>query len=37
MTDQELVNTLRIAAKTQDNIALQMLLLTAADRIERGE
>ena len=35
MTDQELIETLRIASKSQDNIALQMLLIMAAERIEQ--
>jgi len=35
MTDQELANTLRTAAKTENNIALKMLLLMAADRLEK--
>jgi hypothetical protein len=34
MTDNELINTLRIAAESQDSIALRMLLLMAAERIE---
>ena len=34
MTDKELINTLRTAAQTQDNIALKMLLLMAAERLE---
>lgn len=34
MSDQELANTLRTAAQTQDNIALKMLLLMAAERLE---
>jgi|LakMenE01Jun11ns_1017448.scaffolds.fasta_scaffold9907365_4 hypothetical protein len=34
MTHQELIDTLRTASETQDNIALKMLLLMAADRIE---
>jgi len=34
MTNQELAATLRKAAEAQDNIALQMLLLMAADRLE---
>ena len=35
MEDQDLVNTLRRAAETQDNIALKMLLLMAAERLEQ--
>ena len=35
MTNQELINTLRKASESQDNIALKMLLMMAADRIER--
>lgn len=35
MKDQDLINTLRTAAETQDNIALKMLLLMAADRLEQ--
>jgi hypothetical protein len=34
MTDKELANTLRIAAETQTNPALQMLLIMAAERLE---
>lgn len=34
MSNEELANTLRVAAETQDNIALKMLLLMAAERIE---
>jgi hypothetical protein len=35
MTDQELAQTLRTAAESvKDNIALYMLLLLAAERIE---
>ena len=34
MNDEELVRTLRIASESQDNIALKMLLLMAAKRIE---
>lgn len=36
MTDEQLVRTLKIAAETQENIALQMLLLIAAERIENS-
>ena len=36
MTDYELSDTLKTAARSvEDNIALQMLLLMAAERIER--
>lgn len=35
MSNQELINTLRKAAESQDNIALKMLLIMAAERIER--
>ncbi len=35
MKDQDLVNTLRRAAETQDNIALKVLLLMAAERLEQ--
>lgn len=35
MTNQELANTLRTAAKTQTNPALQMLLIMAAERLEQ--
>lgn len=35
MTNDELIATLKIAAERQDNIALKMLLLMAAERIER--
>lgn len=34
MTNKELIDTLRNAAQTQDNIALKMLLLMAAERLE---
>ena len=34
MTNDELINTLKTAASTERNIALQMLLLMAAERIE---
>ena len=34
MTDQELIATLKTAAESQDNIALKMLLIMAAERIE---
>lgn len=35
MTNQELISTLKKASESQDNIALQMLLIIAAERIER--
>ena len=35
MTNQELINTLRKASESQDNIALKMLLIMDAERIER--
>ena len=35
MSDESLIETLRIAAQEQDNIALAMLLQIAADRIEQ--
>ena len=35
MTNQELINTLRKASESQDNIALKMLLIMAAERMER--
>ena len=37
MTNQELINTLRKASENQDqdNIALKMLLIMAAERMER--
>jgi hypothetical protein len=35
VTNQELIDTLKKASKSQDNIALQMLLTMAAERIER--
>lgn len=34
MTNHELANTLRKAAETQENIALKMLLLMAAERLD---
>lgn len=34
MTNDELIATLKTAAETQDNIALKMLLLMAAERIK---
>lgn len=37
MNDKELAQTLRTAAETQDNIALRMLLIMAAERIETCE
>ena len=35
MTNQELIKTLKTASESQDNIALKMLLIMAAERIER--
>lgn len=35
MTNDELITTLKTAAEAQDNIALKMLLIMAAERIER--
>ena len=35
MTNQELIDTLREASESQDNIALKMLLIMAAERMER--
>lgn len=35
MTNQELIDILRTASKSQDNIALKMLLVMAAERVER--
>ena len=35
MTNQELINTLRKASESQNNIALKMLLIMAAERMER--
>ena len=35
MTNQELINTLRKASESQDNIALKMLLIMAGERMER--
>jgi hypothetical protein len=34
MTNQELIDTLRKASESQDNIALKMLLIMAAERME---
>lgn len=34
MNDQELIDTLRKASESQDNLALRMLLIMAAERIE---
>jgi hypothetical protein len=34
MNNQELINTLKTASYQENNIALKMLLLMAADRIE---
>lgn len=35
MTNKELIDTLKTASESQDNIALKMLLIMAAERIER--
>ena len=35
MTNTELINTLKKASESSDNIALKMLLILAAERIER--
>ena len=35
MINQELIYTLRKASESQDNIALKMLLIMAAERIEQ--
>jgi hypothetical protein len=35
MTNDELIATLKTASNAQDNIALKMLLLMAAERLER--
>lgn len=35
MTDKELIDTLKKASESQDNIALKILLNIAAERIER--
>jgi hypothetical protein len=35
VTNQELIDTLKKASESQDNIALRMLLIMAAERIER--
>jgi hypothetical protein len=37
MTDDELIATLKTAAESEDNIALKMLLLMAAERIAELE
>ena len=37
MTNDELIATLKTAAETQNNIALKMLLLMAAERIQQVE
>jgi len=37
MTNQEIAETLRKAAETEENIALKMLLLMAAERLEGGK
>jgi hypothetical protein len=34
MSNKELAQTLRTAAESQDNIALKMLLIMAAERLE---
>lgn len=34
MTNDELIDTLKKAAESQDNIALKMLLMMAAERID---
>lgn len=35
MSNKELIDTLKTAAESQENIALKMLLIMAAERIER--
>lgn len=35
MTNQQLIKTLKTAAEHEENIALKMLLIIAAERIER--
>ena len=35
MTNRELIDTLKKASESQDNIALEILLSMAAERIER--
>jgi riboflavin synthase len=35
MTNKELIDVLKKASESQDNIALKMLLIMAAERIER--
>lgn len=35
MTNDELINTLKTASETQENIALKMLLLMAAERVQQ--
>ena len=35
MSNDELIRTLKKASETQDNIALKMLLIIAAERIEK--
>lgn len=35
MTNKELIDTLKKASESQNNIALKMLLIMAAERIER--
>jgi hypothetical protein len=34
MSNEELINTLRIAAEAESNLALKMLLIMAAEKIE---
>ena len=34
MTNEELIQTLKTASESQDNIALKMLLIIAAERIQ---
>ena len=34
MTDEQLIDTLRIAAESEDNIAVKMLLGYAAERLD---
>jgi hypothetical protein len=35
MTNQEIASTLRKAAETEENLALKMLLIIAAERLEQ--
>ncbi len=35
MTDEELIQTLKTASESQDNIALKILLIMAAERIQK--